>query len=154
MEGTLAENIRFGYGGIDEDDHHLTRALKAARLDLFLKESNAGADLELGERGNNLSGGQKQRIGIARALYTNPKLLVLDEATSALDGQTEAEITESILNLKGQVTLIMIAHRLSTVLSADKVVYMQQGEVLAIGKFEDVRRLIPNFNAQAELMGL
>ncbi len=154
IEGTIADNIRFGYGRTVEDYTHLQRVLSAARLDQFVEKLAGGVDGVVRERGNNLSGGQKQRIGIARALYTNPKLIVLDESTSALDGQTEFEITESIANLKGKVTLIMIAHRLSTVLSADKIVYMDKGKILAIGAFEEVREQIPDFDKQAKLMGL
>ena len=154
IEGTIADNIRFGYERAENDGTHLERVLSAARLDHFVKELIGGVDGVVRERGNNLSGGQKQRIGIARALYTNPKLIVLDESTSALDGQTEFEITESIANLKGQVTLIMIAHRLSTVLSADKIVYMDKGKILSIGTFEVVRQQIPDFDKQAKLMGL
>ena len=87
-------------------------------------------------------------------VYTNPKLLVLDEATSALDGETESLITESIQQLKGKVTVVLIAHRLSTVRNADLVIYMQAGQIQAMGTFEEVRKLIPNFDHQASLMGL
>jgi ABC-type bacteriocin/lantibiotic exporter with double-glycine peptidase domain len=101
-----------------------------------------------------LSGGQRQRLGIARALFTKPKLLVLDEATSALDGDTEVQISEAIQGLRGKVTVVMIAHRLSTVRNADLVVYMDGGEVLCTGTFEQVRTNISNFDRQAKLMGL
>ena len=113
-----------------------------------------GVNTVVGERGAKLSGGQRQRLGIARALFTKPLLLVLDEATSSLDGETEAEVTGSIKNLKGVVTVILVAHRLSTVRDADKVVYINNGVIQAIGTFEEVKRLVPDFLHQAKLMGL
>jgi ABC-type multidrug transport system fused ATPase/permease subunit len=87
-------------------------------------------------------------------MFTKPKLLILDEATSSLDGQTEFDINESIQNLKGSTTVLMIAHRLSTVRNADLVIYMEKGKLLASGSFIEVRNLIPNFDKQAKLMGL
>jgi ABC-type bacteriocin/lantibiotic exporter with double-glycine peptidase domain len=93
-------------------------------------------------------------LGIARALFTQPKLLVLDEATSALDGQTEADISEAIQGLKGTVTVVMIAHRLSTVRNADQVIYMDAGKLVSQGTFEEVRSEVPDFDKQAKLMGL
>jgi len=93
-------------------------------------------------------------LGVARALLTNPKLLVLDEATSALDGETENQIASAINEMKGSVTVVLIAHRLSTVRSADRVIYMQGGKILAEGSFEEVRERVPNFDKQARLMGL
>jgi ABC-type bacteriocin/lantibiotic exporter with double-glycine peptidase domain len=113
-----------------------------------------GLETQVGERGTRMSGGQRQRLGIARALFTKPKLLVLDEATSALDGETEAAISQAIQELRGNVTVIMIAHRLSTVRNADSVIYMDKGKVIAIGTFEEVRAKVPDFDRQAKLMGL
>jgi ABC-type bacteriocin/lantibiotic exporter with double-glycine peptidase domain len=101
-----------------------------------------------------MSGGQRQRLGIARAMFTKPKLLVLDEATSNLDGITEAAISESINELRGNVTVLMIAHRLSTVKKADLVVYMENGKIVSSGTFDQVRLSVPNFDYQAKLMGL
>jgi ABC-type multidrug transport system fused ATPase/permease subunit len=108
----------------------------------------------LGEGGVTLSGGEKQRIAIARALISSPKLIILDEATSALDGITEAIISDSIASLKGDVTVILIAHRLSTVREADKVAYLDAGRLRAFGTISQVRDLIPNFDVEARLMGL
>ena len=108
----------------------------------------------MGDRGTSISGGQRQRLGIARAIFTVPKLLVLDEATSALDGETEANISTAIQAFRGDVTVLMIAHRLSTVLSADRVIYMDSGEIKAQGSFEEVRKAVPDFDRQANLMGL
>jgi ABC-type multidrug transport system fused ATPase/permease subunit len=101
-----------------------------------------------------LSGGQRQRLGIARALITNPKLLILDEATSSLDGVTESEIAESLRSLKGEVTLIVIAHRLSTIVSADRIYYLEAGRVKGIGTFNELKNAHPKFFEQARLMGL
>jgi ABC-type multidrug transport system fused ATPase/permease subunit len=108
----------------------------------------------LGERGARVSGGEKQRIGIARALFTNPKLIVLDEATSALDGESEDKISLALQSLRGSKTLILVAHRLSTVRNADLVIYLDRGRILAIGTFEDVRQSVPDFDHQANLMGI
>ncbi|MEY4384297.1 MAG: hypothetical protein RI995_1839, partial [Bacteroidota bacterium] len=96
----------------------------------------------------------RQRLGIARALITQPKLLVLDEATSALDSETELAITESLTALKGEITILVIAHRLSTVKDSDVIVYLNDGNIEALGKFDEVKKLVPNFARQAELMGL
>ena len=113
-----------------------------------------GIETQVGERGAKISGGQRQRLGIARAMFTNPHLLVLDEATSSLDSETEVSILEAIHALRGSTTVVMIAHRLSTVRNADIVVYMSEGKVLATGSFEEVRRAVPDFDHQAKLMGL
>lgn len=110
--------------------------------------------MKVGERGTKLSGGQRQRLGIARAVLSKPELIILDEATSALDSQTEKEISESIHSLKGTSTILLVAHRLSTILNADKVVYMEQGRIISAGKFDQVKTAVPNFEKQAGLMGL
>ena len=102
------------------------------------------------ENGTNLSGGQRQRLGIARALYTKPKILVLDEATSALDVTTESIITEALLKMRGEVTLIVIAHRLSTVVNADVINYIVNGEIQASGDFVKLQELVPEFAAQVK----
>jgi ABC-type multidrug transport system fused ATPase/permease subunit len=111
-------------------------------------------DSPVGDRGVKISGGQRQRLGIARAMFTKPKLLVLDEATSSLDGQTESDVSDAIRDLHGKVTVIMIAHRLSTVRTADMVIYMDEGVIKAAGTFEEVRNTVPDFDRQAQLMGL
>lgn len=112
------------------------------------------ADRRMGERGAKFSGGQRQRLGIARAMFTRPHLLVLDEATSSLDGETEASISEAIHAMKGSTTVVIIAHRLSTVRNADQVVYLSNGKVLASGTFKEVRKAVPDFDHQAKIMGL
>jgi len=128
--------------------------LQRAHLDTFLVESREGLDTMIGERGFRLSGGQRQRLGIARALYTRPKLLVLDEATSALDAETEQSIMRTLEELEGQVTTITVAHRLATVRYADQVLYLAGGRITARGSFEEVRSQVVDFDRQANLLGL
>ena len=108
----------------------------------------------IGENGMRLSGGQRQRLGVARALFTRPKLLVLDEATSALDAETEQAIAQTMQELEGQVTTVTIAHRLATVRHCDKVIYLEDGRVIAEGTFEQVRAQSVAFDRQAQLLGL
>jgi ABC-type multidrug transport system fused ATPase/permease subunit len=129
-------------------------ALTLAKADKLVRDLPDGIFSEIGESGYKLSGGEKQRIGIARALFTKPKLLILDEATSALDADTEMVITDAIKSLKGNTTIIMIAHRLSSVRNADKVVFMSDGKIKSIGTFKEVRDQVPDFDKQANLMGL
>ena len=152
--GTFRSNVAFGYGIEVTSDKLVWEALETAQLDHFVKSLPNQLDSLVSENGSNLSGGQKQRLGIARAMFTKPKLLVLDEATSSLDGQTEADVSGAIKNLKGSVTVVMIAHRLSTVRSADQVIYLSKGKVLAKGSFNQVREQVPDFDSQAQLMGL
>jgi len=141
----IRRNVALGLNDEEIDDSRVQSALRKAQLDEFTADSATGLGLEVGERGSKLSGGQRQRLGIARALYSDPKLLVLDEATSALDGETEAEITSTLSGLKGEITLIVIAHRLSTIKEADHVVYLHEGEILAQGTFADVSERVEAF---------
>jgi len=152
--GSIRENIALGFPFSIGTDELVNKALDIAHLRDFAYGLEDGIDTQVGERGTKISGGQRQRLGIARAMFTNPKLLVLDEATSSLDGLTEAAISEAVLGLKGSVTVIMIAHRLSTVRNADLVVYMESGRIVATGTFEEVRSQVPDFDNQAKLMGL
>ena len=152
--GTFRENVGLGYPKEVISDDLVWAALEIAQLAEFVRALPSGLDTQVGERGTKISGGQRQRLGIARAMFTQPKLLVLDEATSALDGQTEADISEAIQGLKGSVTVVMIAHRLSTVRNADQVIYMDGGKLVSQGTFEEVRSEVPDFDQQAKLMGL
>jgi ABC-type bacteriocin/lantibiotic exporter with double-glycine peptidase domain len=120
----------------------------------FVATLEMGLESPVGDRGAKLSGGQRQRLGIARAMFTKPLLLILDEATSSLDGETEASVTDAIQRMRGSVTVILIAHRLSTVREADTICYMDSGELVATGTFEEVRKVVPDFDRQAQLMGL
>ena len=152
--GTIRENIALGYPIKEATDELVMGALRVAHLDDFVASLPDGIDTQVGERGARISGGQRQRLGIARAMFTRPHLLVLDEATSSLDGETEASISDAIHALRGSTTVVVIAHRLSTVRNADKVVYLSNGKVLATGTFEEVRKAVPDFDHQAKIMGL
>lgn len=119
IDGTIRENIAFGILPEDIDDKRIEKVLKMAELYDFVQSLELKENTPCGDKGAKLSGGQKQRIGIARALYQNPSVLILDEATSALDTETEKQITETINKLKGEITIIAIAHRLSTLENCD-----------------------------------
>lgn len=154
MNGTIKENVCMGFDTQQIPDELVWQSLDIAQLSDFVQSMPDKLESQVGDRGTKISGGQRQRLGIARALITKPKLLVLDEATSALDGETEANISAAIQSMRGNTTVVMIAHRLSTVRSADKVLYLSDGKLAALGSFEDVRREIPDFDRQAQLMGL
>lgn len=154
INSSIRENIALGFATIESVDELCWEALEIAQLDDYVKNLPEGLDTQVGEKGARLSGGQRQRLGIARAMFTKPKLLVLDEATSSLDGQTEVDLSGAISSLKGVVTVVMIAHRLSTVRNADTLLYLDKGKIVAEGSFEEVRALVPDFDRQAELMGL
>ena len=154
VNGSIRENVALGYPLESSTDELIRDAIKTASLTNFVASLPAGLDTNLGERGARISGGQRQRIGIARALFTKPKLLVLDEATSALDGGTEESISSDIQKLKGSTTVVIIAHRLSTIRDADLVLYMDKGVIVAQGTFQQVRNTVPDFDRQAKLMGL
>lgn len=151
---SIRENVGLGYSNDEIGEDLVEQALHIAHLYEHVVSLPEGLETNVGDRGTKLSGGQRQRLGIARALFTKPKLLVLDEATSALDGQSESDISDSINDMRGQITVILIAHRLSTVKQADKVVYIEDGKILSIGTFEEVRKNVVNFDKQATLMGL
>jgi ABC-type multidrug transport system fused ATPase/permease subunit len=152
--GSVRENVCLGYPSEIASDKRVLECLRLAHLEEFVLGLPGGLEARVGENGTQLSGGQRQRLGIARALFTNPKLIVLDESTSALDAETEAAVSEAIVSLKGEITIVMIAHRLSTVRKADQVFYLSDGKLLASGTFDEVRNTVPNFNEQAILMGL
>lgn len=152
--GSARDNIALGYAPDQVSEEYILTAIKAAALSEFVDELPNGVHTLVGERGSKISGGQRQRLGISRALYTNPKLIVLDEATSSLDADTEAQISNSLLNLKGDKTLIVIAHRLATVKNADKVIYLNEGKIQAVGSFQEIREKIIDFDTQAKLLGL
>lgn len=154
ISGSIRENVALGYPLEDATDELVFSSLKVAQLEDYVATLPEGLETQVGERGAKISGGQRQRLGIARAMFTRPHLLVLDEATSALDGKTESNISEAIHGLRGSTTVVLIAHRLSTVRNADIVVYLSAGKVLATGTFEEVRNLVPDFDRQAKLMGL
>lgn len=129
MDDTIRENVAFGVPSKDIDDARVWQALSDAQLEELVKEMPEGLDTVIGEAGIRLSGGQRQRLGIARALYNNPEILFFDEATSALDNETEAAIMDSINSLKGRKTLVIIAHRLTTIENCDTVYRVGKGKV-------------------------
>lgn len=152
--GTIRTNVALGLPDDAIDDDMIWNALERAHLAQYLREHRDGLDTRVGEKGVRLSGGQRQRLGIARALYSRPKLLVLDEATSALDAETEESISQMINELEGEVTTFIIAHRLSTIRHVDLLVYLEEGKVIESGSFSDVVRRAPGFERQVALMGL
>ena len=154
FNGTIRTNVSLGYPKELASDEMVWEAVNFAELGDVVSELPNGIDTEIGERGIKLSGGQRQRLGLARALFSSPQLLVLDEATSSLDSETELRISKAIQNLKGKVTVIVIAHRLSTVRDANHVYYLEDGKIKASGSFEEVRKISPKFDKQAKLLGL
>ncbi|WP_223694611.1 ABC transporter ATP-binding protein [Leifsonia poae] len=154
VSGTIAENIALGYDAGDIDRKRLAQVIEAAYLTEFIATLPEGADTSVGKQVNSLSGGQIQRIGLARALYSDPRLLIMDEATSALDAGSEAFISESLKRLHGHVTVIVIAHRLSTVQHADNVYVMEAGRVSAQGDFKSLIAEVPMVAEYVKLMAI
>lgn len=154
IDGSIRENVAFALPQSEIHDAKIYQALKRAHIYDFVRNLPRGLETIVGERGTRLSGGQRQRIGIARALYSNPKILVLDEATSALDAETEAAITGMLKELHGEVTIISIAHRLSTVMHSDLVLFLRDGKLAGSGKFEELVKQHPDLAHQAELLGI
>ena len=135
---SIAENIGFGIAPAAIDHSQVRWAARLAHADEFIEQLPDGYGTPVGERGVKLSGGQRQRLGIARALYHKPEVLVFDEATSALDGLTEDAVSEAIRSLTGQKTIILIAHRLRTVEACDRIVLLDNGNIIADGSFESL----------------
>ncbi|MDA9802815.1 ABC transporter ATP-binding protein/permease [bacterium] len=154
ISGSIRENVGIGLPSGLIDDELAWEALSRAHLADFLRDGRDGLDTYVGEFGMRLSGGQRQRLGIARALYTRPRLLVLDEATSALDAETEDAIGQTMRELEGRVTTLTIAHRLATVRRCDLVVFLEAGRIAASGSFDEVRNQSQAFDRQARLLGL
>ena len=145
IDDSIRANIAFGVYEKDIDNARIKAAIKTAMLTDFVESLPNGLDTIVGERGVRLSGGQRQRLGIARALYPNPSVLVMDEATSALDNKTESMIMDAIANLKKDRTLIMVAHRLSTVKDCDRLYYLREGEIEKSGTYAELIEGSPSF---------
>lgn len=137
--GTIRENILLGNEKASEED--VRQAVKMAYLEDFVESLDNGLDTEIGERGIMLSGGQKQRVAIARAFIKNAPIIILDEATSALDSKSEAFVQKAIENLMKDKTVLVIAHRLSTIINADKIAVLESGELVELGKHEELMRI-------------
>jgi ABC-type multidrug transport system fused ATPase/permease subunit len=152
--GSVRANVALGPPGALIDDNFVWEALERAHPTEFLRVKRECLDIAVAERGFRLSGGQRQRLGVARALYTRPKLLVLNEATSTLGAETELAIIQTLEELKGSVTTITDAHRLATARHADEVLYLQDRCVIARGTFDHVRTTVHDFDHQASLLGL
>lgn len=135
---SVRRNIAYGYADEDIDEERLWRAVRMAQLDDVVADLPEGLDTAIGYQGARLSGGQQQRIGIARALYRHPKLLVLDEATSALDNVTEAKLTRTIESLHGSMSIVVVAHRLSTVKNADMILFFSGGHIVDRGSMAEL----------------
>lgn len=153
FDASIAQNVALTWG-TDFDEDRVRAALEQAQLWDLVAVREGGMHSRVGERGLALSGGQRQRLGIARALYSDPLVLVLDEATSALDTATEALVTSGIDAIGGGVTKIVVAHRLATIRNADRIFFMKDGEILGSGTFDELVASIPEFSHQAALAGL
>jgi ABC-type multidrug transport system fused ATPase/permease subunit len=151
IDDSLRANIAFGVPLKEIDPARIESALRSAALSEFVHSLEKGLDTLIGERGVRLSGGQRQRLGIARALYFNPQVLVMDEATSALDNQTETEVMQAIQNLKKDRTLIMIAHRLSTVEECDRLYFLDNGKIADVGSYRELIQQSAQFRAMATI---
>ena len=152
VTGSILENVSL-IDGSSTDRNKVEQCLRRAGLGKFARVDN-WFELQIKPDSGQLSGGEIQRLGLARALYRDPKILFLDEATSALDAETESEITKVLQSLKDEMTVILIAHRLSTVQHADKIIYLDSGNILAEGTFAELKKMVPDFARAVELMGL
>lgn len=154
FDASVARNVALTWKDSEVDEDRVRRALQRAQLLDVIESRPGGIHGTVGERGMSLSGGQRQRLGVARALYVDPLVLVMDEATSALDTSTEAAVTTAIRELSGEVSVIVVAHRLATIRHSEQVCFMKEGRLAAAGTFEQVVAAEPDFAAQAALAGL
>jgi ATP-binding cassette subfamily C protein len=138
ISGTILENVALGVEPESVDREDVIAALQAAHLGTLISELPEGIDTSLGKLKDSLSGGQMQRLGLARAIYSKPNLLVMDEATSALDAESESEIQKTLEEMRGRVTVVVIAHRLNTIQHADKVILLEDGKVSDSGTFKEL----------------
>jgi ATP-binding cassette, subfamily B, bacterial PglK len=146
VDDTLTANVALGWYGDDIDEDRVADVVHLAGLDDVVAALPDGFESILGERGVRLSGGQRQRVGLARALYTRPAVVVLDEATSNLDQETERRIVDTLAELQGGVTMVIVTHRIASVRHCDRLVYLEHGVVRAAGTFEHIRAVVPGFD--------
>jgi ATP-binding cassette subfamily C protein len=154
VSGTILENIALAEDPANVDRAKALEALRLAHLSNLINELPEGLDTPLGKLQDGLSGGQIQRLGLARALYTQPGLLVMDEATSALDGESEAEIQKALDAMRGRVTVVLIAHRLNTIQHADKVILVEDGKVKDSGTFKELIARNPSVERLVDMMNV
>jgi ATP-binding cassette subfamily C protein len=154
VSGSIAQNVALGVGVDEIDQQRLSKAISDAHLMGLVESLPNGINTDIGKRKDELSGGQLQRIGLARALYTQPKLLVMDEATSALDAESENEINKALDDLRGKVTVILIAHRLNTVQRSDIVFLMEEGKITDSGTFPELLKKNKTVQNLAQLMSI
>jgi ATP-binding cassette subfamily C protein len=147
LDDTLRRNIAFGVEADAVDEDRLRHVVRAARLDEVVASLPQGLDTVIGEGGTRLSGGERQRVAIARALYARPSVLILDEATAALDPLTEREVTDAIAAFRGTITMVVIAHRMSTVKGCDRLVMLRDGRVHAVGPYDELLESDDDFRA-------
>src|SRR5262249_53217833 len=138
MDDTVRRNVAFGSPDQEIDDARVWKALRDARIENLVQSLPGGLDAMVGERGERLSGGERQRLGIARALYHDPKVLVVDEGTANLDNETEAAIVRTLAGLRGEKTIIVVAHRAPMVRDCDLIYLLKQGRVQNSGAYADV----------------
>lgn len=152
-DDTIRRNVALGIADDEIDDAAVARAVEAAQMTAFVASLPDGIETIVGERGVRLSGGQRQRIGIARALYVDPEVLVLDEATSSLDGETERYVMEAVERLRGDRTIIMVAHRLTTVRGCDALFVLEAGRIVSVGSYEELGQRSPQFRRMTMVVG-
>lgn len=152
ISGTILENVALGVEAESVGREEVISALQAAHLGTLIKELPEGIDTSLGKLKDSLSGGQMQRLGLARAIYSKPNLLVMDEATSALDAESESEIQKTLEEMRGRVTVVVIAHRLNTIQHADKVILLEDGKVSDSGTFKELIARNPSVEKVVDLM--
>jgi ABC-type multidrug transport system fused ATPase/permease subunit len=148
-DSTIRRNVAFGIADEEIDDAAVERAIESAQLKSLVKRLPAGLETRVGENGLRLSGGQRQRIGIARALYADPQLLIMDEPTSDLDSETERRILQAVEALRGERTVVVVAHRISTVRACDQLFFLVGGRLEAAGTYDELLRTSAGFRAIA-----
>ena len=154
LDASIRENIHLDFGVSHDSDEEILEILSVVQLHDFVSKLPKGLDTFIGENGSMLSGGEKQRLGIARVLYTKPKILFLDEATSSLDPATELVLNNALIGITKFATVVVVAHRLSTIKEFEQILYLDAGSSLGIGTFDQLRNTVPKFKQQCIALGL